>query len=144
VDLKKERFIREIGPAALIVSAFYDVDPCILIAQAAVETDWGQCVFDHNYFNIPKHDVEKREFKTYRTTLEAFLDYVHMILKKPRFHLLPYLFHSPKDYFVTLQEAGFSKDSNYAAKCIIAYENIPDGWEKIAFHELYKKVEAIL
>lgn len=158
MSLKKERFIREIGPAALAVAIHYKIDPKILIAQAALETGWGQYVIDHNYFNIKGEGTEvqtteyiegkpkkiKDRFKTYTTTLDAFLDYMRLILTNPRYDLLKYLFHSPGDYFIMLQKAGYATDPNYAAKCIATYESIPENWLDIVLEEIEQKAATLI
>lgn len=158
MSLKKERFIREIGPAALAVAIHYKIDPKILIAQAALETGWGQYVIDHNYFNIKgegktvetteyEHGKPKKvqaAFRTYTTVLEAFLDYMNLILTNPRYELLKYLFHSPGDYFVMLQKSGYATDPNYAAKCIATYESIPENWLDIVLEEIEQRVATLI
>jgi len=158
METKKERFLHEVGPAILAVAYHHKIDPKLLIAQAALETGWGQYVTGNNYFNIKGEGQEiqtieyvngkpvkiKDRFRTYPTPLESFVDYIRLIKTNPRYELARYLFHSPGDYFVALQKAGYATDPNYAAKCLAVYASIPENWLEIILDALLAKLEDLI
>jgi len=140
--IKKERFISVAGLPALAVGHAYGIDPKILLAIAALETGWGEAVLGNNYFNIKGNDIEtttteyidskpkkiRDKFRAYANPLESFMDFMRLILTNPRYELARYLFHSPGDFFVALQKAGYATDPMYAVKCMATYNSIPEDW----------------
>jgi len=138
MEIKKERFFHEVGPTALAVAYHHEIDPKLLIAHAALETGWGQYVSENDYFNL------KEKHQAYPTPLESFVDYIRLIKTNPRYELARYLFHSPGDYFVALQKAGYATDPNYAAKCLAVYASIPENWLEIILDALLAKLEDLI
>lgn len=132
--------------AALIIG----VHPSVLIAQAALETDWGRKVIpnqqksSHNLFNI-KSDAswnketapavtleqksgilskEKALFRSYESYKESFLDYARLIKDNTRYKKAVDNAPNPAAYTQALQEAGYATDQHYAHK-IMGIVNSP-------------------
>jgi len=142
-----ERFIREVGLAALAVGQAYHIDPKLLLAQAAFNTQWGKCVIANNYFSMKgkgakvEHVEYKKgrphksykEIQSFPSPLHCFIAFMEQIMNDPRFEIARYLFHSPTDFFLALQKGGCSSNPNFAIKCLAIYNTIPDNWLKIIF-----------
>jgi flagellar protein FlgJ len=116
-----------------------------LLAQAALETGWGERVMrasngqsSHNLFGI-KADrrwsgervrqetlefeqdvaVRRREyFRTYESFDESFRDYVAFLKQNPRYTNALQNTRDAAEYFKALQDAGYATDPNYANKIL--------------------------
>ncbi|MEJ2609669.1 MAG: flagellar assembly peptidoglycan hydrolase FlgJ [Candidatus Thiodiazotropha sp.] len=116
-----------------------------LLAQAALETGWGQHLMQtidggasHNLFGIKadrnweggqvrketleyQQDVAvlKREnFRSYDSFEESFSDYVAFLKQNPRYESALNQAQDSKAYFKALQDAGYATDPNYADKIL--------------------------
>lgn len=140
----QEEFVKKLWSSAKQAASILGVDPKILLAQAALETDWGKKVItnshsehsSHNLFNIKadsnwnknttvmdtleqKDGVlvkEKASFRSYDSYTDSFMDYVHFLKNNNRYESALNRANDPKQFVQALQEAGFATDSNYAEK----------------------------
>jgi len=139
-----EDFVRELWPQAVPAAAELGVDPAVLIAQAALETGWGQRALpaaagsSHNLFNIKagrgwqgptttvqtvEYDgaaarLERASFRVYGSTAESFADYVDLIRGAPRYQEALASAAEPEAYLRELQAAGYATDPAYADKIL--------------------------
>lgn len=135
-------FVEDLLPAARETAAELGVSPRALIAQAALETGWGQHVIDrgdqgssHNLFNIKSHGwagesvsvptleyregVARREqasFRAYDGVADSFRDYADFLRGNPRYSEALAVGHDPAAFVHALQEAGYATDPRYAEK----------------------------
>jgi flagellar protein FlgJ len=139
----RAEFIRALRPHAERAGRALGVAPEALLAQAALETGWGQHVMtgaggrsSHNLFGI-KADrswagdhvqvstVEYRDgvplktraaFRSYGSFAESFADYVAFLRANPRYERALAVAHDPSAFVEELQRAGYATDPQYAAK----------------------------
>ncbi|MCC5810657.1 MAG: flagellar assembly peptidoglycan hydrolase FlgJ [Ectothiorhodospiraceae bacterium] len=138
-----EDFIRDVWPAAKRTAERLGADPRALVAQAALETGWGQHVIrradgssSHNLFGIkatPAWDgdrvnvqtleyrggVPQREmavFRAYDSLEQSFEDYLRFLNQNPRYAGALKVSHNPEAYTNELQRAGYATDPRYAEK----------------------------
>jgi len=136
-------FVRKLWPQAVEAARKLGTDPRALIAQAALETGWGQAVIagrdgksSHNLFNIKadgrwggpsvaKTTVEysggvaKKEvasFRAYNSFSDSFKDYVHFLKSRPRYSHALSVAGNPQAFVNALQQAGYATDPKYAQK----------------------------
>ncbi len=146
-----DQFIDQLKPAAKLAAAELNVDPGVLLAQAALETGWGRFVIknsdgssSHNLFNIKAHNgwkgktaetetieykqgvpqQEKSRFRSYASFQQSFADYVNFIQSNPRYQTALTVSEDPKKYITELQRAGYATDPNYARKVNTLYHQI--------------------
>lgn len=142
-------FIQRLLPAATKAAQQLGLEPMALIAQAALETGWGQRMFktssgadSHNLFGIKAHsnwqgDVavvdtleyrqgiaqkEKARFRAYDSPEQSMQDYVNLIQQNPRYQAALDAAADAKSYFRQLQAAGYATDPNYAEKILSVLE----------------------
>ncbi|WP_333796293.1 flagellar assembly peptidoglycan hydrolase FlgJ [Rheinheimera sp.] len=138
-------FIQKLLPAAEQAAAKLGLEPLALIAQAALETGWGQRMFktaegqsSNNLFGIKamgnwQGDVavvdtleyrqgvaqkEKAKFRAYDSAEQSLSDYVELIQSNPRYQAALDVAGDTKAYFRQLQAAGYATDPNYAEKIL--------------------------
>ncbi|MGD9386580.1 MAG: flagellar assembly peptidoglycan hydrolase FlgJ, partial [Thioalkalispiraceae bacterium] len=143
------KFVETLMPYAEKAASQLDVAPQVLIAQAALETGWGQYVqkqvdgkSSHNLFNIKassdwdgdslrvntleyRDGVAQKEsasFRVYSSYEESFQDYVDFIKNNPRYQQAREASLDPEAYAKELQNAGYATDPNYADKVIDIYQ----------------------
>jgi flagellar protein FlgJ len=136
-------FVNSLWPYAQKAAEALQLDPKMLIAQAALETGWGKHVMRTEQGNSSKNlfgikasqswdgqrteintlEVEdgafkqrKAEFRTYESYAESFNDYVEFISEKPRYQKAVDVVSQPENYTKELQNAGYATDPNYANK----------------------------
>lgn len=142
-------FIQRLLPAAEQAAAKLGLEPLALIAQAALETGWGQRMFktaqgqnSNNLFGIKashnwQGDVavvdtleyrqgvaqkEKAKFRAYDSAEQSLSDYVELIQSNPRYQAALDVAGDTKAYFHKLQAAGYATDPNYAGKILSVLE----------------------
>ena len=120
-----------------------NVDPQVLVAQAALETGWGRGISRHpdgrssnNLFGIKagsdwqKETVsvptlefrdgvavrERASFRSYDSIAASFQDYVQFLKNNPRYKEALVHAGDPQRFSNALQEAGYATDPQYAAK----------------------------
>jgi len=145
-----ESFIEQLYPAAQQAAEQLGIDPKALLAQAAIETGWGQFMIhntsgqnSHNLFGI-KADrrwqgdramvntiefeqgvaaTKKAPFRVYDSFADSMQDYVGFVKQNPRYEEAVKQIQSPRDYFSELQKAGYATDPDYANKVLSVFES---------------------
>lgn len=139
----REQFIADLWPHAERAASALGTSPQVLLAQAALETGWGQHVMprgngrsSHNLFGI-KADrqweggaavvdtleyeggamrKQQARFRAYESPAESFDDYARFLTQNPRYSQVLQNASDPDRYVHGLQEAGYATDPGYAAK----------------------------
>lgn len=138
-----EHFVAQIWPHAQRAAAELGIDPRTLVAQAALETGWGQRVIRRddgghawNLFGIKatgrwqgdsvsrsttefENGAERKEvaaFRAYGSPAESFADYVRLLKTSPRYAEALASNGNGRRFAQSLQKAGYATDPQYAAK----------------------------
>lgn len=138
-----EAFVQAMWPHAEQAAEAMNADPRYLIAQAALETGWGQHVIGrqdgsstHNVFNIKADQrwggesarVDTREylqgrpvtveadFRAYDSIAQSFADYQRFLTDNPRYEQALQAAPDGPAYARALQDAGYATDPAYADK----------------------------
>jgi flagellar protein FlgJ len=136
-------FIKKLWSTAKQAASYIGAPPEILLAQAALETNWGKNILakqdgssTYNLFNIKadtnwaertttmntleqKEGVlikEKSKFKNYHSFTDSFMDYVHLLTKNGRYTNALSKASDPKQFINALHQAGYATDAHYADK----------------------------
>ncbi len=150
VASNKHMFMDNLLPHARQAARELGVDANLLLAQAALETGWGQSVIKNNQgdssfnlFNIKADkswqgkqakvttleydgDVTKKTmagFRSYDSYKDSFDDYVNFIKSNPRYSDALKKAGSPAHYIRELQQAGYATDPRYAEKVMSIYRS---------------------
>ncbi len=139
-----EQFIQRLYPVAQQAASALNIAPEALIAQAALETGWGQYVMHqgqanaHNLFgikaderwqgqsiNVPTLEYdqgiakqEHAQFRKYASYTDSMQDYVAFMQSNERYSQALTQTDSPAQYFHELQRAGYATDPQYADKIL--------------------------
>lgn len=140
-----EQFISELMPIAKKAVENTQIDPLAMVAQAAVETGWGQHMIQsgtgknsHNLFGIKADhrwqgekalvetleykqglpEKQKAHFRAYDNFNDSMRDYVSFVKDSPRYSEALKNAANPQQYFDSLQQAGYATDPNYAKKVL--------------------------
>lgn len=144
VDFKDKRdFIDKLMPIAKKVAGALGLPPVAMVAQAALETGWGQKMMQAtdglnalNFFGIKADSrwpgeatttdtkeyrngvaqTEQAQFRVYDSMEDGLRDYVSFISDSPRYQQAIQSAANPQAYFDNLQKAGYATDPNYASK----------------------------
>lgn len=146
---KVSDFVNELMPHAINAAKKLNLDPRVLIAQAALETGWGKFIMHDsqgqpgfNLFGIKSNrdwqggsieidtlEVEAQEFKKvnasfrkYESFAESFEDYVDFILSSPRYESAVKAAGNAERYLNELQGSGYATDPNYANKILRIFQ----------------------
>ncbi|WP_082633269.1 flagellar assembly peptidoglycan hydrolase FlgJ [Lacimicrobium alkaliphilum] len=138
-------FIDSLLPEAERIGAQIGLDGRALVAQAALETGWGQQMIhlpsgqnSHNLFGIKAGKgwqgdkalintleyrdglprAEKAPFRAYESFADSLQDYVDFIRDNPRYSQAMQKTEDPESYFRNLQQAGYATDPQYADKVL--------------------------
>ncbi|WP_111976557.1 flagellar assembly peptidoglycan hydrolase FlgJ [Algibacillus agarilyticus] len=141
----KQDFVDRLLPIAEKVSQAIGLSPVAMIAQAALETGWGQKMIEkadgsnaNNFFGIKADSrwsgdsaerdtyefrqgaiqTEKAQFRAYDSIEAGLADYVSFIKEQPRYQAAVEAAQQPEAYFSALQQAGYATDPNYATKIL--------------------------
>ncbi len=141
-------FVKSIWPYVRQASNLIGLDPKVLMAQAALETGWGQFIAkdsngysSNNLFNIKAsaaHDGQSVQIKTtefindapvktvasfkqYLSVEHSLNDYISLIKTNHRYQTALANADDPKRYIDELQSAGYATDPNYANKLYSIY-----------------------
>ena len=147
----REDFVAQLRPQAQQAAKVLGVDANLLLAQAALETGWGQFVIaskngknSHNLFNIKadkswqgdQNLVETLEyndgqvykemagFRAYDSYADSFNDYVEFIQNNPRYQKALKVTEKVERYMHELQQAGYATDPQYANKVLQIYQTV--------------------
>lgn len=142
-DARRQAFLDEVAPIADQAAADLGVAPRALMAQAALESGWGQHVIrmpdgssSYNYFGIKASGdwrgatvriptteyingravTVQAAFRAYPDAASAFRDYVDFIGKNPRYQKALEQGANAHQYARQLEAAGYATDPNYANK----------------------------
>ncbi len=136
-------FVKSIWGSAKRAASSLGVSPAVLVAQAALETDWGKKVIHQNLFNIKadsrwknqtttvaalenKNGVlvkEKSSYRAYHSVDESFDDYADFIKTNQRYGTALTQAHDPSGYMNALQSAGYATDTDYAKKVMQIHDS---------------------
>lgn len=138
-----EQFIQAIKPMAEVVASQTGVNVRALVAQAALETGWGEHVIknergesSHNLFGIKAGsswegetvEVETTEyfqgkplqvvslFRAYDNYQESLQDYIDLVSNLPKYKSAWENRTDPIEFAQRLQDSGYATDPHYAAK----------------------------
>jgi peptidoglycan hydrolase FlgJ len=142
-DAAKTNFIQDLWPQAQEAGQLLGVDPRHLIAQAALETNWGRSMpqdangrTSNNLFGI-KASAEwsgstvtsgtqefaggvatdtSAQFKAYPTQAQSFQDYVALLRNNPRYSAALNTGGDVQAFATGLQRGGYATDPDYANK----------------------------
>ncbi|WP_019217224.1 flagellar assembly peptidoglycan hydrolase FlgJ [Legionella tunisiensis] len=141
-------FVKSIWPYARQAANLLGLDPKILMAQAALETGWGQFVAkgsdgssSNNVFNIKAASNTESEavkiktteyiadtpikvsasFRKYPSVEHSFNDYVSLIKGSERYEAALANTDNPERYIDELHRAGYATDPGYASKILAIY-----------------------
>ncbi len=150
MSVNKQMFMSQLLPHARQAAEELGVDANILLAQAALETGWGQSVIkdeqgksSFNLFNIKADKswtgqqarvstleyadgIAKKEmagFRTYDSYKASFDDYVDFIKSNPRYSEALKKVGNAAHYVRELQKAGYATDPRYAEKIMSIYNS---------------------
>ncbi|MBI5461111.1 MAG: flagellar assembly peptidoglycan hydrolase FlgJ [Gammaproteobacteria bacterium] len=145
----QEEFVADLWPHAESAARTLGVDPKVLLAQAALETGWGQHIMQrrdgsssHNLFGIKadgrwsgdqvshrtvefRHGVLQREqanFRAYTSPGRSLADYAEFIRNNPRYEDALGS-DDPRRYVMELQRAGYATDPAYGRKIMNIYNS---------------------
>jgi peptidoglycan hydrolase FlgJ len=142
-DATKSNFIQSLWPQAQDAGQLLGVDPRHLIAQAALESNWGQSLpqdaagrSSNNLFGIKTSagwtgaavtsatqefqngvaSSTPAQFKAYATTAQSFQDYVALLRNNPRYSSALNTGSDARAFAAGLQRGGYATDPDYANK----------------------------
>jgi flagellar protein FlgJ len=140
-----EEFVKTLWTSAKSAAKAIGVDPKLLLAQAALETNWGKKILPHgkgnssfNLFNIkadhswknPTTTMDtleqkdgvlskvKSTFRSYNSFVDSFKDYVQFLKQNGRYSDALKKAGDPHQFIHALQSAGYATDTNYAEKIL--------------------------
>ncbi len=143
-------FVRQVQPFAQQAAKILGINPNALIAQAALESGWGNSVIknadgtsSYNLFNIKadrswrgkQAQVSALEFdqgiarrissgfRSYSSFQDSFNDYVNFIKNNPRYESALTKTNNVGQYMRELQHAGYATDPSYADKVMHIYQS---------------------
>lgn len=139
-DVKKEEFVEKIAPIAQDEQQKYHIFASITIAQAALESNWGQSELATQYYNLfgVKSDtgglmttkeyvngqwiVVKARFAIYQSWRESIEQHTALFVDGTSWDSSHYQAVLSADNYVeaaqALQQRGYATDPNYAQKLI--------------------------
>jgi flagellar protein FlgJ len=142
-DAAKANFVQDLWPQAQQAGSLLGVDPRHLIAQAALETNWGQSLptdatgrCSNNLFGVKAStnwsgptvtsgtqefqggvaSSTTAQFKAYATPAESFQDYVALLRNNPRYSSALNTGSDARAFAAGLQRGGYATDPDYASK----------------------------
>jgi peptidoglycan hydrolase FlgJ len=143
VPADAEAFVRELAPQASVVAKELGLSLRTVLAQAALETQWGKHMPTHadgsssfNLFgikaggswggarvNVPTVEYEdgiavrkQAQFRSYKSTADSLADYADLISKDPRYANARGRGDDVLGYARALIEGGYATDPDYAGK----------------------------
>ena len=159
---KVSAFIHKMRAHAVDAAQQLGVDAAVLIAQAALETGWGEHVLkdksgrsSNNLFNIKAHSEwagkhvqsETMEFlggkfakvvsnfRAYDSVADSFSDYVRFIGGSERYDNAAADSGSALAYIKKIHEAGYATDPDYVQKVMSVYQRVRAELEDGGAHE---------
>lgn len=150
---ERKHFISELWPQAQQAGAALGVDPAGLVAQAALETQWGRSVphgtngqSSHNLFGVKAgagwsgpavaartQEVERGEtvtepasFRSYGSPAASLQDYVALLKSSPRYAAALNTGSDVGAFAKALQRGGYATDPDYARKVSTIARQVTD------------------
>ncbi len=147
-----ESFVNAVLPHARRAAAAIGIEPRVLVAQAALETGWGQAVIhdaqgrpSFNFFGIKADSrwqgdrvgvptVEygqgvftktRGQFRAYKSIAQGFDDYTRFILDSSRYQPVAASAENGAAYLNGLQQAGYATDPDYGTKILALMQAEP-------------------
>src|SRR5690349_11844676 len=142
----QQNFVRTLWPQAQQAGEQLGVDPRNLIAQAALETNWGRSLpgAGNNLFGVkasggwtgPTVAAPTREFsngvsnetnaqfRSYASPAQSFQDYVALLQSNPRYAGALNTGGDVQAFAAALQRGGYATDPEYARKVSAIAQNI--------------------
>lgn len=141
-------FVNTLWASAKEAAALLGTDPKFLLAQAALETNWGKAILpmltggsSNNLFNIkadrhweaPSTQIDaiefedgimvknKSKFRAYASYQDSFSDYVHFLKNNSRYGEALKHAADPAQFAQQLQKANYATDANYSEKIMQIY-----------------------
>lgn len=141
-------FIKALWSSAKTAASILGADPKLLLAQAALETNWGKNILSkengqstHNLFNIKadkswdldsvqvdaiEHEdgilvKNKSKFRAYDSYNDSFSDYVHFLKNNTRYQEALKHASDPRQFTEQLQKAKYATDEKYSEKILQIY-----------------------
>ena len=144
ISINKDNFFSELKEFAVKAAKKLGVDSNVLMAQAALETGWGEHISrdeqgsSHNLFNIKSSSQwggqsvkvttleyrdgvaqkEQANFRSYDSFEDSFNDYADFIMSNPRYEKALSCAADSEAYVQELQKAGYATDPDYAQKIL--------------------------
>lgn len=142
-DTVKTNFVQDLWPQAQEAGQLLGVDPRSLIAQAALESNWGRSMpadssgrCTNNLFGIKASSDwtgatvtsgtqefqagvatnTLAQFKAYATPAQSFQDYVSLLRNNPRYSAALNTGSDAGAFAAGLQRGGYATDPDYASK----------------------------
>lgn len=130
-------FVDKLMPLAVNVAKKFNLNPVVIVAQAALETGWGKHIgAKNNFFGIKSSNSWNGEsqlkasdeyidgqkvsqvssFRAYDNALSSIEDYAKLISSSNRYSKAHAASANPDRYFEEIQKAGYATDPQYAAK----------------------------
>ncbi|MCG7530126.1 flagellar assembly peptidoglycan hydrolase FlgJ [Psychrobium sp. MM17-31] len=147
----QQDFVEQMMPYAKKAAQVLGLSPQTMIAQAALETGWGQKIvgkdkgeFSFNLFNI-KADKrwdgdstevstieyregvplkEKASFRRYQDFEQSFIDFGQFLKNSPRYEKALSKVENSASFLHELQQAGYATDPNYASKIMAVLKQV--------------------
>lgn len=141
-------FVKNLWESAKVAATTLGADPKLLLAQAALETNWGKSIISqadgkstNNLFNI-KADAkwldevgtlntveekdgilvkEQSKFRAYDSFQTSFMDYTHFLQNNSRYSEALSNAEDPEKFMLSLQKASYATDQHYSEKVMGIY-----------------------
>ncbi len=135
----RQQFIEKLLPYARQAAAELGISPRVILAQAALETGWGQSLkrgffnlfgikadssWQGNRIRVPTLEVDRSGqvqrtqavFRNYASVAESMRDYVSFMRSHPRFSKALQAGRDEKAFIHHMGQSGYATDPQYAAK----------------------------
>jgi len=147
IEEKKKKFMQTYAPIAFLIEQLLGISAKAILAQCALETDWGTKLKGNNLFGIKAKEGEPfvefssyefdgkslkpqmSKFRKYGSTCESMLDYVRKIKEEGRYYNAWINRDHPALYFEALRNCGYATDPMYEDKCRNVMRSLPDWGE---------------
>lgn len=140
----QRKFLDTVRPFAEEAARKTGLDPKLIMAQAALESDWGRAAPGHNYFGIKGHGAPnaqtlettevgpngpvktKDAFRTYGSPAESFEDYAKFIATNSRYRAAQEA-KGLDEQIAAMGRSGYATDPQYAQKLSQIAKSLGDG-----------------
>jgi flagellar protein FlgJ len=157
LSLNNGNFVARLSTPARVVSQQSGIPHQLIVAQAALESGWGQREIpaadgspSYNLFGIkaggswdgPVTEITttefeqgaakkiKAKFRVYGSYVEAMADYAKLLTNNPRYAGVANA-RSPEQAAQALQQAGYATDPQYASKLVSVIQQMKNAGEQV-------------